>query len=133
MVVGEGQPANAQKQLKPYEDRSISAIYKQRMEFHDKAKRLRRSFIVPPHPCIIQKRKTSLYLKIKFLKQNIQISKKLYPFGIGGFQGRQGIKASPPLRSASLPPLVALFGYLLLLLTEGNEKNHLRTFQGNPS
>ena len=42
--------------------------------------------------------------------------------GIGGLQGRKGIKASQPLRIASFPLLAAFFGYLLLLLTEGDKK-----------
>ena len=47
--------------------------------------------------------------------------------GIGGFQGRKGIKASQPLRIASFPLLAAFFGYLLLLLTEGNKKKLIYT------
>ena len=47
--------------------------------------------------------------------------------GIGGFQGRKGIKASQPLRIASFPLLAAFFGYLLLLLTEGDKKKLIYT------
>ena len=47
--------------------------------------------------------------------------------GIGGLQGRKGIKASQPLRIASFPLLAAFFGYLLLLLTEGDKKKLIYT------
>ena len=47
--------------------------------------------------------------------------------GIGGLQGRKGIKASQPLRIASFPLLAAFFGYLLLLLTEGDKKKLICT------